>query len=96
MYRIGELAKQTNLSIRTLRYYDEIGLLKPAKVAESGYRYYSNEEIRRLQHITALKELGFTLSAIKGMLGSGPKLAAPQWESYLELTVGNPQRAGET
>lgn len=43
MYSIGELSKNTNISIRTLRYYDEIGLLKPAKVADSGYRYYSNQ-----------------------------------------------------
>lgn len=42
MYSIGQLSKKTNISIRTLRYYDEIGLLKPAKVADSGYRYYSN------------------------------------------------------
>lgn len=87
MYRIGELAKQTNLSIRALRYYDEIGLLKPAQVAESGYRYYSEAEIKRLQHISALKELGFTLASIKEMLGSGSGFEAAQWESYLQLEL---------
>lgn len=55
LYSIGQLSKNTNISIRTLRDYGEIGLLKPAKVAESGYRYYSNEEIKMLQHITAFE-----------------------------------------
>ncbi|TCZ75500.1 MerR family transcriptional regulator [Paenibacillus albiflavus] len=87
MYSIGELSKNTNISIRTLRYYDEIGLLKPAKVADSGYRYYSNEEIRVLQHIAALKELGFTLASIKEMLSTGKESQEHCWRTYLDFEL---------
>ncbi|WP_391574405.1 MerR family transcriptional regulator [Cohnella sp.] len=87
IYSIGQLAKKTNISIRTLRYYDEIGLLKPAKVADSGYRYYSNEEIRVLRHITALKELGFTLASIKDLLSTGKDAQEDRWRAYLEFEL---------
>lgn len=87
MYSIGQLSKKTNISIRTLRYYDEIGLLKPAKVADSGYRYYSTKEIKLLQHIAALKELGFTLSAIKEMLSSGKDSHELSWKGILDFEL---------
>ncbi|WP_235847547.1 MerR family transcriptional regulator [Paenibacillus tuaregi] len=88
MYSIGALSKKTNISIRTLRYYDEIGLLKPAKVVESGYRYYSNEEIKVLQHIAALKELGFTLATIKEMLSAGKdSQQGHRWKDYLDFEL---------
>ncbi|RJE84286.1 MerR family transcriptional regulator [Paenibacillus sp. 1011MAR3C5] len=89
MYSIGQLSQRTGISIRTLRYYDELGLLKPAKVAESGNRYYSNEEIRLLQHITALKELGFTLASIKELLSQGKDSADQEqrWMSYLDVEL---------
>jgi len=89
MYSIGQLSRRTGISIRTLRYYDELSLLKPAKVAESGYRYYSNEEIRLLQHITALKELGFTLASIKELLSEGKDSADQEkrWMSYLDMEL---------
>jgi DNA-binding transcriptional MerR regulator len=89
MYSIGQLSQKTNLSIRTLRYYDEIGLLKPAKVAASGYRYYAGEELRQLQHITALKELGFTLSSIRELLtdtGSGES-QEQRWQAMLDFEL---------
>ncbi|MFS0836461.1 MerR family transcriptional regulator [Paenibacillus sp. 1P03SA] len=87
MYSIGQLAKKTNISIRTLRYYDEIGLLKPAKVADSGYRYYSGREVKLLRHIAALKELGFTLNAIKKMLSSGKESGEIDWRAYLDFEL---------
>jgi len=87
MYSIGKLSKKTNISIRTLRYYDEIGLLKPAKVADSGYRYYSNEEISVLRHITALKELGFTLASIKALLFTEKDSQELQWGAYLDFEL---------
>jgi len=87
VYSIGRLSKKTNISIRALRYYDEIGLLKPAKVAESGYRYYSNEEIETLRHISALKELGFTLASIKELLASGKGTREARWRDYLSLEL---------
>jgi hypothetical protein len=54
LLQIGELAKQTGLSIRTLRYYDEIGLLVPSHRTEAEYRLYSEADIARLQQILSL------------------------------------------
>ncbi|QQK75408.1 MerR family transcriptional regulator [Salicibibacter cibarius] len=68
MYSIGEVAKKMNITTRTLRYYEEINLLKPSYTAESGYRFYSKTNIVILQRIIALKELGFQLSKIKTIL----------------------------
>lgn len=68
MYRIGHLSKETNITIRTLRYYDELGLLKPSVVTKAGYRYYSKADVMKLQRITALKQLGFPLMRIKEVL----------------------------
>ena len=62
---IHELAKTSNISIRTLRYYDEIDLLKPAKINSSGYRVYDESCIEKLQQILFYKELNFSLSQIK-------------------------------
>lgn len=78
MYSIGKIAKETNLTVRTLRYYDEIGLLKPSHTAESGYRYYSKRDALKLQRITALKELGFTLNQIQTILNQN------DWENVFE------------
>ena len=50
-YSIREVAEMTGVSTRTLRYYDEIGLLKPLYTNDSGYRYYGEEELNRLQQI---------------------------------------------
>jgi DNA-binding transcriptional MerR regulator len=67
-FRVGELAKRTGLSVRTLHYYDEIGLLTPPRRAESGYRLYSDAEIARLQQIASLRQLGFALDEIREIL----------------------------
>jgi len=65
-YRIGELSSITKLSIRTLRYYQEIGLLLPAKTDEStGYRYYDEKGIQKAALISSLKSLNFSLDEIK-------------------------------
>lgn len=69
MFRIGEFSSLTQVSVKTLRWYDEIGLLKPALVdAESGYRYYLARQISRLAQILILKNLGFSLEQIGIML----------------------------
>ena len=57
-YSIRELSQLSGVTTRTLRWYDEIGLLKPAYVAESGYRYYREAEVDRLQDILYYRELG--------------------------------------
>lgn len=65
MYRIGEFSKITELSVRTLRYYDAINLLKPKFVDEfTSYRYYTDENINEANYIKFLKELDFSLDEI--------------------------------
>ena len=66
--RVGQLARRTGLSVRTLHYYDEIGLLIPPRRAESGYRLYGEPEIVRLQQIASLRQLGFGLDEIREIL----------------------------
>lgn len=65
---IGELAKLANITVRTLRYYDNIGLLKPTDYKEGGHRLYSLEDYKRLQQIQSLKFLGFSLKSIEDLL----------------------------
>lgn len=78
MIRIGVFAKVGQVSVRTLRLYDEIGLLKPVFVdPSSGYRHYSTQQLPRLNRILALKDLGFSLEEIREKLGgNGPDAAA--------------------
>jgi len=76
-YSSNKLAKMSGISTRTLRHYDEIGLLKPARVASSKYRIYGQIELGTLQQILFYKELGFTLDEIKKLL-SGPNFDREQ------------------
>ena len=62
---ISQVAELTGISTRTLQYYDEIGLLKPSELTESGYRLYDDEALQKLQQILFFKELGFQLKEIK-------------------------------
>lgn len=69
MMKISAFAKISGVSIKTLRYYDQLGLLKPAHVdEESGYRYYSEEQLLTVKRIAAYKEQGFTLEQLKPFL----------------------------
>ena len=90
MFTIGEFARLGGVSVRTLRHYDEIGLLRPATVdPDTGYRGYSADQLGRLNRIIALKELGLsltqarrlldgiTLEELRGMLICG----APSWST---------------
>ncbi|MGE7622899.1 MerR family transcriptional regulator [Viridibacillus sp. NPDC096237] len=70
MIHINKVGAITSVTVRTLRYYDKIGLLKPASQTEGGHRLYTNEEIKKLQEIQFLKKIGFTLQEIKNMLAS--------------------------
>lgn len=66
--RIGVLAKQANVGAGTLRYYESVGLLAPARRSTSGYRLYGKAEIKRLRFIARAQELGFALSEIAVLL----------------------------
>jgi len=68
-YTVNQLAKLAGVTVRTLRFYDEIGLLKPAFIAENGYRYYREKELLILQQILFFRELGFELKQIQEILG---------------------------
>jgi DNA-binding transcriptional MerR regulator len=69
MFSTGEFSRIARVSKRLLQYYDEIGLLKPARIdSQSGYRYYSARQLPRLNQILALKELGLSLEQINQML----------------------------
>lgn len=67
-YTVKKLSKLAGVSIRTLHHYDEIGLLKPQSRAESGYRYYGQNELLRLQQILFYRELDYPLKEIKKVL----------------------------
>lgn len=70
MMKVKEVADLVGVSIRTLHHYDEIGLLTPKEITESGYRLYSEENIETLQQIIFFKELGFPLKEIKKILSN--------------------------
>lgn len=66
--KVGDLANQTGVSVRTLHYYDEIGLLSPSHRTETGYRLYAEGDIVRLQQIVSLRQVGFSLGEIRQCL----------------------------
>lgn len=63
----GQFSKLANVTNRTIRYYDKVGLLKPSSLGENGYRYYCEEDFFKLQRILLLKQLGFSLEEIMTM-----------------------------
>ena len=74
MYKIGEFSTLNHITIKTLIYYDEIGLLKPSIVDKyTGYRYYSNNQINNINNIKYYKELGLSLEEIKDLLNNNNK-----------------------
>ncbi|MEX2283273.1 MAG: MerR family transcriptional regulator [Gemmatimonadota bacterium] len=74
-WKVGELAKRTGLTVRTLHHYDQIGLLSPSHRTKAGHRLYGERDIKRLQKIVSLRQLGLTLDQIGEWL-SRPRLSA--------------------
>lgn len=70
LLKVGELAKRTGLTVRTLHHYDEIGLLRPSARSDAGYRLYNRADVARLHSIQALRRLGLSLAEIGDMLAS--------------------------
>jgi DNA-binding transcriptional MerR regulator len=84
MFSIGDFAWYGRVSVRMLRHYDAIGLLRPAHVDQvSGYRWYEAGQLSRLNRIVALKDLGFTLQQIQLILDD--KLSAEELRGMLRL-----------
>ncbi len=70
MMSVGEVSRLTGISIRTLHYYDEIGLLHPSEIRENGYRFYNDSDIERLQQILLYREMEFPLKMIGEIIDS--------------------------
>jgi len=91
MIKIGDFARLSQVSAVTLRYYDEMDLLKPVKVDPfSGYRFYSAEQLPRLNRILALKDLGFSLEQIRLLLADG--LTVEQLRGMLMIQRGEVEK----
>lgn len=83
LMRIGEIAAFFNVSVKALRIYEKIGLIKPVKVDENtGYRYYNADQVKQLDALLELRELGFSLSEIKELLER--KMTK---EQYMEVLI---------
>ena len=67
-WTIGELAKRTGISVRTLHHYDDVGLVSPSHRTVSGHRLYGREEVVRLQQLLSLRQMGFSLVEIRELL----------------------------
>ena len=83
-YTTQNLSKLANISARTLRYYDEIGLLKPIRKSSNGYRIYGQQEVDKLQQIMFYKTMGIELDTIKQMLENPDFDAIKAMENHLE------------
>lgn len=86
-YTINKLAKVAGVTTRTLRFYDEISLLAPARISSNGYRIYGQKEIDRLQHILFYRELGVSLEEIKNILESKDFDGLAALESHLSALL---------
>ncbi len=82
---VHQIANQTGITIRTLHYYDEIGLLRPSIVTESNYRIYSENDLDKLQQILFYKEVGFSLKEIKELLVAPVYTKQEALERHLEI-----------
>ncbi|MCD6040668.1 MAG: hypothetical protein K0R40_271 [Burkholderiales bacterium] len=94
MFRIGDFSRVARVSCRLLRYYDEIGLFKPARIApHTGYRYYSASQLPRLNRILVLRELGLSLEQIARALSED--LPAPELRGMLLMRRAEIERTIE-
>ncbi|ARK32505.1 MerR family transcriptional regulator [Halalkalibacter krulwichiae] len=92
MISIKEVAKQTGVTVRTLRHYDQIGLLKPLGKTDGGHRLYGEEEIKKLQGIQFLKTLRFSLADIKELLDEGERDWYKELQNQLNYCIQEKQK----
>ncbi|WP_231127321.1 MerR family transcriptional regulator [Motilibacter aurantiacus] len=81
LMRIGEAAERVGLSIRTLRHYEEVGIVRPSARSEGGFRLYTEDDLARLALVKPMKPLGFTLEEMRELLGVLDALAAGEDEA---------------
>jgi DNA-binding transcriptional MerR regulator len=92
VFRIGEFSRIARVSARLLRYYDELGLLRPGVVdASTGYRYYTSAQLQRLNRILVMRDLGLSLEQIGGVIDQ--EASAEQLRAMLELRRADAERA---
>ncbi len=92
MFKIGDFSKLSQVTVKALRYYDELGLLKPVSVDRfTGYRYYSADQLPQLNRILALKDLGLSLEQIAQLFASRDKLTVEQMRGMLRLKQAEAQ-----
>jgi DNA-binding transcriptional MerR regulator len=97
--QIGEVAARTELSLRTIRHYEETGLVIPSARSQGGFRLYTERDVERLMVIRRMKPLGFTLDEMRDLLAatdrldSGDELPASEREELLERLRGFEQAA---
>ncbi|MEO8689195.1 MAG: MerR family transcriptional regulator [Solirubrobacteraceae bacterium] len=98
MWKIGDLARRTGLTVRTLHHYDAIGLLSPAERSGGGHRVYGEADVRRLFRIVSLRSLGLPLEAIASALdkdGFDPRAAVEDHLARLEAQMEQQRRLQE-
>jgi DNA-binding transcriptional MerR regulator len=83
MYTIGKLSKKTGVTVRTLDYYDEIGLVNPSSKTSGGHRLYSENDVMRLERVLALKYMGFSLEQIKDILEN----STSNWQASIQQQI---------
>jgi DNA-binding transcriptional MerR regulator len=92
MYTVKRLAKLAGVSVRSLHYYDQIGLLKPSELGGNGYRYYEVEAVLKLQQILFYRELDMSLKEIKAVMGSPDFHLLTALQSHKEALQGRMER----
>jgi MerR family transcriptional regulator, thiopeptide resistance regulator len=83
--KVGELAKQSRISVRTLHHYDKIGLVIPSLRNEAGHRLYADADITRLQSVILLRSLAFSLEDIRKFLNNPATSPVPLLEMHTNL-----------
>lgn len=91
-YKIGEFAKRSGISIRTLHHYDRIGLLRPVRIDSNGYRWYDEDSADALQQILLYRELDFPLEEIRSLIQGEPDRRQERILHQRELLVLKQQR----
>jgi MerR family transcriptional regulator, copper efflux regulator len=76
LVQIGEVAERTGLSLRTIRYYEEVGIVVPSARSQGGFRLYTDTDVARLEVVKRMKPLGFSLDQTRDLLGALDRLAS--------------------
>lgn len=101
LMQIGEVAERTGLSLRTIRYYEEVGLVVPSARSQGGFRLYTDIDVERLQVVRRMKPLDFSLEQMRDLLDhldrldSGVRLTGAERGQLLDTLVGHRQAVQE-